>query len=142
MKKIFNEHSPYLIILTGIEIIFAIFAILAFVYQDVISSSMLNDVALLLENLYSQTWWGLTLLTLSLIGILSLTSIIYKKQEYHFISICLWFVLLIISININNSFKDILLNCCLFIPIIIINIIAYRKETNKLKTKIKKSTRK
>ena len=95
MKKIFNEHSPYLIILTGIEIIFAIFAILAFVYQDIISSSMLNDLALLLENLYSQTWWGLTLLTLSLIGILSLTSIIYKKQEYHFISICLWFVLLI-----------------------------------------------
>lgn len=128
MKKLFKEHSPFIIIFTIIEIIIAVIAIIAFVYDDQTKALPFDDVRKLLQTIYSQTWWGLTLFSLGLSSILSVTSIIYKKLDYYFISIGLWIMLTILAINLNQKFTGILQTILLFIPIIIIKILCYQRE--------------
>lgn len=135
MKKLLKEHSPYLVFLCGFEILLTIVSILSFIYKDNVSIAWLSDLNLLISNLYSQTWWGLILLALGFISIFTLTSIIYKKLEYQFISTCIWVLISIIAINLNNSFGDILYTLMLYIPIIIINVIAYKQEYKKINKK-------
>lgn len=142
IKTLFKEHSPYLIILTLLEIILSIICTLAFVYSDSLTyneSLIFNALGVekLLQTLYSSTWWALILLLLALIAIFSLTSIVYKKLEYLFISICSWFVMFILAINFTKPISDILSVLLLFIPILIINIIAYKTEKEKLNKPIK-----
>lgn len=143
IKKLFKENSAYLILLTLGEIILSIICILSFVYTDSLSYSdslIFNELGIekLLQSMYSSTFWALILVILSLISIFSLTSLIYKKMEYQFISICSWFVLFILAINLNKSLIDNLSVILLFIPIIIINIVAYntqKKKNNLIKKK-------
>lgn len=142
IKKLFKNHSAYLICLTGFELIMSIIAILAFVYSDSLTYSeslIYNAIGIetLLESLYTSTFWSLILLVLSFTAIFNITAIKYRKEEYSFISLCLWFLMFILSINLTKSLLDNLLTSCLFIPIIIINIIAIKKE--KEKTTKKKS---
>lgn len=139
MKNILKEHSPYLIFLNGFEIVFSIISIISFVYRDLIEAAWINDLSLLISNVYSQTWWGFVLLIIGLIAIFTLTCIVYKKLEYLFISIACWVLLFILAINLNNSFGDIIITSLLFIPIIIINIIAYKKEKEKINPTNKKN---
>lgn len=141
IKSIINTHSLYLLILTGIELIVSIVSTLAFVYSDSLSyndSLVYNALGVekLLETLYSSTFWGLILLILAFIVIFNVTSMVYKKKEYSFISLCLWFLMLILSINLTKPIMDNLMTLLLFVPIIIINIIARKKEEEKLKEEI------
>lgn len=138
IKELWKEHSPYLLILTGIETVFSLIAILSFVVDDFKQIPALNNIALLIDNMYTQTWWGLVLLTMGLISILAITCIVYKNLEYLFISISLWFLLFILSFNLASQMNNLVSVSLLFIPIIIINIIAYNKEKNVLNIKTKK----
>lgn len=138
MKKLLKQHNPFIIIFTIIEIIISIIAILAFVYDDQTKALPLDDLRNLLQTLYSQTWWGLTLFTVGLSSILSLTSIIYKKLDYYFISICLWVMLTILALNLNQKMIGSLKTLLLFIPIIIIKILCYKREQEVLNKKTKK----
>ena len=136
IKKLFKEHSPYLIVLTSIEIIISIISILAFVYSDSLNyndSIIYQSIGLetLLETMYSSTWWSLILFTLLFISICHLTGLVYKKKESIFMGICGWFALMIISINIGNPLTDTISKLVLFIPVILINIISYKQEIKK-----------
>lgn len=133
IKKILKENSLYLIILTLFEFILNIISTLAFVYSDSLNynDSLIYQslgVQKLLETLYSSTYWALILLLLSFISIFSFTTLVYKKLEFQFISIMCWFQMFIIALNLKNSIQINLSICLLFIPILIINIICYKKE--------------
>ena len=146
IKKLFKEHSPYLIFLTLGEILLSIVATLSFVYTDSLqysdSAFISGGVEKLLETVYSSTWWALILFLLFFIALFAIISIIYKKLEYLTISIGCWVEMLILSINVGNDLKELLINLLLFIPIFILNIIAYKTEKDKLNTKTKKVTKK
>ncbi len=137
MKKLIKEHSPYLLFLCLAEIIITIVSIEAFVYSDSLtySDSLIYTaigIESLLESLYSSTFWAFILFTLGFITITSITSILFKKIEFLFMSILGWVLMLLLAINIGNPIKDILFVILLFIPIILINIIAYKTEKQRL----------
>lgn len=140
LKKLFKENSPYLLILTIAETILSIVCTMAFVYSDTLSyadSDIFSGLGVekLLESIYSSTWWALILLLLALIAILSIATIYLKKIDYHFISILLWGEMMILAINLNNDLIDTLSILALFVPIIIINIIAFKDQKKRLESK-------
>lgn len=146
LKKLFKENSPYLVVLTLAEVILSVVCTLAFVYSDTLSyadSEIFSAIGVekLLESIYSSTWWALILLLLALIAILSIATIYLKKMDYHFISILLWGEMLILAINLNNSLIDNLSIMVLFIPIIIINIIAFKDQKKRLDKHSKKKNK-
>lgn len=142
MKKIFKGRSKLLWGLTIVEGIISIIAILSFVYSDSLSYSdslVFKSIGVekLLESIYSSTFWALILLLIALVTIFSLACLIYKKMEFQFISICLLFVLLILAINLKNSITSNIASALIFIPIIVMNIMAYYNQSylNKKKKK-------
>ena len=135
MKKIFKEHSKLLLVITFLEIILSLYFLIYFGYMDRLnyiesSTKTISDLALLIQNMYTSTWWALIISFIILISTLTLTSIIFKKQEYHFISIILWIMLFILALDFTKSINYNLSNLSIFIPIILINILAYKKEKN------------
>ena len=137
MKKLFKENSKLLLLITILEIILSLYFLIYFGYMDRLnyiesSTKTMNDLALLIQNMYTSTWWALIISFIVLISALTLTSIIYKKQEYHFISIILWIMLFILALDFTKSLTYNLSNIAIFIPIILINILAYKNQ-NKYK---------
>lgn len=135
MKKIFKEHSKLLLIITFLEIILSLYFLIYFGYMDRLnyiesSTKTISDLALLIQNMYTSTWWALIISFIILISTLTLTSIIFEKQEYHFISIILWIMLFILALDFTKSVNYNLSNILIFIPIILINILAYKNEKN------------
>ena len=133
------------------QIVISIIATLALVYQDSNifgDTSLFEDAQKLISSVYSQSWWALILFSLSFASLLTLTSLIYKKLEYEFLSIGCIVLMIIPSININGSLMDTLITLALFIPIIIIKIIGYKTEEkkiielNEIKKEIRKKTSK
>lgn len=140
MKKLLKENSIYLVILTIVEIIISTICTLAFVYTDTLNyddSLIFNALGMqkLLQTIYSSTWWALILTILALIAILSITTLVFKKLEYLFIGICLWVEMFILTLDFNKSPKDLFFSMLLILPIIIINIIVYKKEKEFLDNK-------
>ena len=133
MKKKFKEHSKLLLIITFLEIILSLYFLIYFGYMDRLnyiesSTKTISDLALLIQNMYTSTWWALIISFIILISTLTLTSIIFKKQEYHFISIILWIMLFILALDFKKSLTYNLSNIAIFIPIILINILAYKNQ--------------
>lgn len=147
IKSILKSNSPYILFLAGVEAIISIICTIAFVYSDTLSyqnSEVFNTLGLekLLESIYSSTWWALILMVLAFIAVFTITSIVYKKLEYHFISILLWIEMFILAIDFNKPINDLISILALFIPIIIINIVAYndqKKVLKKIRLKKKKN---
>ena len=140
MKKLLKENSLYLVILTIVEIIISTICTLAFVYTDTLNyddSLIFNALGMqkLLQTIYSSTWWALILTILALIAILSVTTLVFKKLEYLFIGILLWVEMFILTLDFNKSPKDLFFSMLLILPIIIINIIVYKKEKEFLDNK-------
>ena len=130
MKKICNNNSKLLIVITVLELILSTYFLIYFGYVDRLNyiesqTTTMSDLALLIQNMYTSTWWALIIVSIMLISIFSLTSIIYKKREFHFISILIWFMLFILALDFTKSFTYNLSNIAIFIPLIIINIKAY-----------------
>lgn len=130
MKKIWNNNSKLLIVITVLELILSTYFLIYFGYVDRLNyiesqTTTMSDLALLIQNMYTSTWWALIIVSIMLISIFSLTSIIYKKIEFHFISILIWFMLFILALDFTKSFTYNLSNIAIFIPIIFINIKAY-----------------
>ncbi len=140
IKKIMKRNSPYFLGLTLIECLISIVCTIAFVYSDTLSyadSTVFEAIGLekLLENIYSSTWWSLILLLFAFIAILNIATLYLKKMDYAFISMLLWGELLILAINLNKPLFDNLTVMALFIPILIINIIAYKDQAKKVHKK-------
>ncbi len=138
LKDILKNNSPYLIFLAVVEAIISTICTIAFVYSDTLSyqeSEIFQAMSLekLLQSIYSSTWWALILLLLALIAILSISTIFLKKIDYLFISILLWIEMMILAIDLNKPLNDLISIIALFIPIIIVNIIAYTDQKKVLK---------
>ena len=133
MKKLFKENNKLLLLIAILEIILSLYFLIYFGYMDRLnyiesSTKTMSDLALLIQNMYTSTWWALIISFVILISTLTLTSIIYKKQEYHFISIILFIMLFILALDFTKSFKYNLSNIMIFVPIIVFNIMAYRNQ--------------
>lgn len=142
MKKLFKEHSPYFIILVVCETIVSIIATLSFIYTDSLTYSnslIIKAMGLekLLESMYTSTWWALILLLLFFVSLFSIMTIMYKDLKYYTISFGCLIELLILSINLANPIKYTLMNIMIFIPVIVLNIIAYIYEKKKLEENTK-----
>ena len=138
MKKIWNNNSKLLIIITILELILSIYFLIYFGYVDRLNyvesqATTMSDLALLIQNMYTSTWWALIIISIILISIFSITSIIYKKLEFHFISILIWCMLFILALDFTKSFAYNLSNIAIFIPIILINIKSYFNQRAFLK---------
>ena len=129
--NIWKKNSKLLIIVSLLEIILSIYFLIYFGYMDrlnYLEITKYSDLALLIQNMYTSTWWALIISFLSIISIFSLTSIIYKKNYLHFISILLWILLFILSLDLSKNISFNLSNVAIFLPIIIINILAYKNQ--------------
>lgn len=130
MKKILKNNSKLLLIITILELILSLYFLIYFGYVDRLNyienqGLIISDLALLIQNMYTSTWWALIISFIILISILSITSIIYKKLEYHFISILLWCMLFILALDFTKNLSYNLSNIAIFLPIILLNIKAY-----------------
>ncbi len=138
-NNIFKDRSKLLFLITILEVILSTWFLLYFNYLDRLnySESVTNktkDLALLLQNMFTSSWWGLLILVICFISIFTLISFIYKDIKFHLIAILLWVILLILSINIKESLSYNISNLCIFIPIIAINIVAFQNQKNILKS--------
>ena len=130
IKNIFNKRSKLLFVLTSLQIILTIWFLCYFNYLDRLNyyesiTNKTDNLALLFQNMYTSTWWGLLILVLSFIAISSLVSFIYKDIKFQLISILLWGILLILAINLKDTFLNNLSIVCIFLPIIIMSVKAY-----------------
>ncbi|MBQ3021301.1 MAG: hypothetical protein IJD92_03660 [Bacilli bacterium] len=135
MKKLFRENSKLLLVVTFLETILALYFLIYFNYMDRLNyiesqGLIISDLALLIQNMYTSTWWALIISFILLISILTITSIIYKKNYLHFISILIWCMLFILALDFTKSINYNLSNLAIFIPIILINIKAYFNQKN------------
>ena len=135
MKNLIKNNSKLLLIITLLETILSIYFLIYLGYVDRLnyiesSTTTLHDLTLLIQNMYTSTWWALIITLIILISIFTITSIIYKKNYLHFISILIWIMLFILAIDLTKSFKFNLSNAAIFIPIILLNIKAYFNQKN------------
>jgi len=135
MIKIIKNNSKLLLIITTLETILAIYFLIYLSYVDRLNyieskTTNIQDLTLLIQNMYSSTWWALIISMIMLISIFTITSIIYKKNYLHFISILIWVMLFILALDFTKSFNYNLSNFAIFIPIILLNIKAYYNQKN------------
>ena len=81
-----------------------------------------------LDRLNTSSWWALIVLTICLISIFSLVSFIYRDLKFQFMSISLMIILFILGLNFKDSFLNNISVICLFIPVILLNILCYFKQ--------------
>ena len=150
MKNIIKENSLYLVGLAIAESVLSVIATLSFVYTDSLTYSkslviQMLGIEKLLETMYTSTWWALVLLLIFFVALFSIMTLLYKDLKYMVISIGCTIELFLLSINLTRSIGEILLNILIFIPIFILNIIAYRNESKKInetsKSKRKKTSK-
>jgi hypothetical protein len=133
MKKIFKKRSKLFIVVIILESILTIWALIYFNYMDHLNyyesvASKTQNLALMIQNMFTSTWWALIILDLALITIFSLVAIIYRDLKFQFISICLWVILLILAINFKDTLRNNLATILIFIPIFTLNILAYKEQ--------------
>ena len=134
----FKNRSKLLFLTVCLESIFSIWVLFYFNYLDRLSyqESIVYkevDLAILIENMFTSTWWALIILTFCLITIFSIVSFIYKDLKFQFISIILWFILFILALDIKDSFSNILSTIMVIIPLIILNIFSYFNHKSEIK---------
>ena len=142
MKKLLKEHSPYMLFIALAESIISVLATLSFVYTDSLTYSkslviQAMGIEKLLETMYTSTWWALVLLLVFFVALFAILTIIHKDMKYMSISFGCLIELLILSINLTAPIKNTLMNIIIFIPLFILNVIAYKSEKAKLEEKPK-----
>ena len=85
MKNLIKNNSKLLLIITLLETILSIYFLIYLGYVDRLnyiesSTITLHDLTLLIQNMYTSTWWALIITLIILISIFTITSIIYKKN--------------------------------------------------------------
>ena len=137
MKKLFKVHSPYMLFIALFESIISVLATISFVYTDSLTYSkslviQAMGIEKLLETMYTSTWWALVLLLVFFVALFAILTIIYKELKFFGISFGCLIEMLILSINLTMPIKNILMNMLIFIPLFVLNIIAYKSEKKKL----------
>lgn len=139
----FKERSKLLFIAVSLESILSIWSLFYFNYLDRMTyrESLMNtssDLALLIENMFTSTWWALIILIFCLIAIFGLVAFIYKDLKFQFISIILWFILFILALDFKDRIMNIFSIIMVFTPLIALNIFSYFNQRKMLKSKTKK----
>ena len=142
MKKLFKEHSPYMLFIALLESVVSVIATMSFVYTDSLTyekSLVLQAMGIekLLETMYTSTWWALVLLLVFFVALFAILTIIYKDLKFYGISFGCLVELLILSINLTAPIKNIFMNMLIFLPLFVLNVIAYKSEKAKLEEKPK-----
>jgi hypothetical protein len=132
-KKIFYKRSKLLFIIALLETVLSLWFLSYFNYLDRLnyaesSTNNTKELALLLQNMYTSTFWGLLIIVLTLISIFAIISFIYRDEKFQMVSCGLWLVLLILAINIKDTFLNNVSTLCIFIPLIILNFVAFNKQ--------------
>ena len=133
IKKFFNKRSKLLFILTFFETVFTLYFLVYFNYMDRLNyiesiSTKTQNLALVFQNMYTSTFWGLIIIILVFISIFAIISLIYNDQKYQLISLLLWIVLFTLAINLKAGFKDNISILCIFVPIILVNYLAFKNQ--------------
>ncbi len=136
----FKKRSKLLFVTASIESIISIWALFYFNYLDRLSykESVINttaDLALLIENMFTSTWWALIILTFCFISIFGIVSFIYKDLKFQFMAILLWFILFILALDFKDNILNIFSTVALFVPLITLNIISYFNHNKMIKSK-------
>ena len=140
----FKTRSKLFFLVISLESILCIWGLFYFNYLDRLTykESLFNteaDLALLIQNMFTSTWWALIILTLSLIAIFGVISFIYTDLKFQLGSILLWFILFILALDVKDSLVNIFSTSMIFIPLIFLNILAYYNQKKIIeKSKIKK----
>ena len=150
MKKLFKEHSPYMLFIALAESIISVIATISFIYTDSLTYSnslviQAMGIEKLLETMYTSTWWALVLLLVFFVALFAILTIIYKELKFFGISFGCLVELLILSINLTAPIKNIFMNMLIFVPLFVLNVIAYKSEKAKLeetKTTKKRTSKK
>lgn len=142
MKKLLKEHSPYMLFIALFESIASIIATISFVYTDSLTYSkslviQAMGIEKLLETMYTSTWWALVLLLVFFVALFAILTIVYKDMKFMGISFGCLVEMLILSINLTAPIKNIFMNMLIFVPLFVLNIIAYKSEKKKLEEKPK-----
>ncbi len=130
IKNIFKNRSKILGLTTIADNLLALFSLCYFNYLDRLNYAesiinTTNDLALLIQNMYTSSWWALIILCICLIAAFKLVGFYYKDLKFILISSYLWVVLLILAINIKDNFINNISTFLIFIPIIIFNYASY-----------------
>ena len=86
MKKLFKEHSPYMLFIALFESLISVLATISFVYTDSLTYSkslVIQAIGIekLLETMYTSTWWALVLLLVFFVALFAILTIIYKDLK-------------------------------------------------------------
>jgi hypothetical protein len=87
--------------------------------------------------MYTSTWRLLVLLIVFFVALYAILRLIYKDLKFYGISFGCLVELLILSINLTAPIKNTLMNMLIFLPLFVLNVIAYRSEKKKLEEKPK-----
>ncbi|MDD2505404.1 MAG: hypothetical protein PHF21_03950, partial [Bacilli bacterium] len=109
----FKQRSKLLFITIFLESIFSVWTLFYFNYLDRLNyqESIIKteaDLALFIKNMFTSSWWALIILTLCLISIFGIIAFIYKDLKFQMVSILLWVVLFIISLDFKSGYFDLL----------------------------------
>ena len=118
MNKIFKDRSILLFIICLVEIAFCFWILIYFNHLDHLTYQQSGttdtaSLALLVQNMFTSTWWGL---------------IILRDLKFQFLSICLYVVLFMLSLNFEDTFMNNFSNFLIFVPLVAVNIVAYFKQ--------------
>ena len=87
--------------------------------------SKTSDLALLLENMFTSTFWGLLILVISLGTIFSIIAFIYRDHKFQLMTSLMWVIILILSINVKDTLKNNISSLFIILPILIFNFVAF-----------------
>ena len=133
MTNYFKERSKLLFILTIFEILLSIWYLSYFNYLDRLNyyesiNLEKNSLALLLQNMFTSTFWGLLIILIALSAIASLIALLYKDEKFELISSLIWCIVLILSFDLHSTFKDNISNILIIGPIVLFSFIAFFKQ--------------
>lgn len=133
MTNYFKERSKLLFILTIFEILLSIWYLSYFNYLDRLNyyesiNLEKNSLALLLQNMFTSTFWGLLIILIALSAISSLIALLYKDEKFELISSLIWCIVLILSFDLHSTFKDNISNILIIGPIVLFSFIAFFKQ--------------
>jgi len=133
LTNYFKERSKLLFILTIFEILLSIWYLSYFNYLDRLNyyeniNLEKDSLALLLQNMFTSTFWGLLIILIALSAISSLIALLYKDEKFELISSLIWCIVLILSFDLHSTFKDNISNILIIGPIVLFSFIAFFKQ--------------
>jgi len=125
-----EKRSKFLILTVSLQLVLSLWAVVYFNFLNrmTFSESILynpTDLAVLIYDLYTENWWSLIILAVCLATIFSLTALIYRDLKFQFMAICIWVVLFLLAIDVNDTVMRSMTAIILFIPVFGLNIFSY-----------------